>query len=156
MDQLKLIKKFRFSKVDGAQDDSFCFSKDGERFYNIERHKDSTNSGLSIYETKNFSVIKTFWTEDKRIQLKAIQCDSETGEIYVIGYNEKGYFAAILQEDGPVNLVNVTPISKEVEDYYSWCISLEMDGFTEFALEWATEPPKGMEYHPVRIRDLIE
>lgn len=29
---MKLIKKFRFLKVDGAQDEGFCFSKDGKNF----------------------------------------------------------------------------------------------------------------------------
>ena len=38
LDEPCLIQKFRFSKVDGSQDDIFCFSPDGEWFYNIERH----------------------------------------------------------------------------------------------------------------------
>jgi len=54
LERLKLIKKFRFSKVDGAQDDNFCFSPDGKEFYNIERHVDSLKTALSIYETDNF------------------------------------------------------------------------------------------------------
>ena len=37
LDELRLIKKFRFSKVDCAQDDGFCFSRDGRYFYNLER-----------------------------------------------------------------------------------------------------------------------
>ncbi len=47
----KLIKKFRFSKVDASQDDNFCFSPDGKELYNIERHVDSCKN----YIFKNFS-----------------------------------------------------------------------------------------------------
>ena len=51
LETLSLIRKFRFSKVDGAQDDGFCFSPDGKFFINIERQKDSLHSQQTIEKT---------------------------------------------------------------------------------------------------------
>ncbi|MCL2817623.1 MAG: hypothetical protein FWD39_04470 [Clostridiales bacterium] len=61
LDTMQLIRKFRFSEVDGSQDDGFCFSRDGKYFYNIERHIASYNSCLSIYETPSYNRIKQFF-----------------------------------------------------------------------------------------------
>ena len=42
LETFSLIKKFRFSKVDGAQDDGFCFSPNGKFFINIEHFWSNT------------------------------------------------------------------------------------------------------------------
>ena len=47
LDELELIKKFRFSKIDGSQDDNFIFSPDGKYIFNIERHESTTKTALS-------------------------------------------------------------------------------------------------------------
>lgn len=157
LDEMRLIKKFRFSKVDGSQDDSFCFSKDGALFYNLERHIVSYNSGLSVYDVNDFSVVRTFAIEDENLRLHDIQCDYETGEIYLLGEkrddSENENFAAILGRDG---LEKVAYISESVADYYHWSISLEISGFTDYAFEWTPKPPKEIEYKPVQIKDLVD
>ncbi len=56
LDERRLLKKFRFSSVDEMQDDNFCFSPDGEEFYNIERHTDGCKTVLSVYDTKDFTL----------------------------------------------------------------------------------------------------
>lgn len=157
LDGLKLIKKFRFSKIDGAQDDGFCFSKDGNYLYNIERHIVSYNSGLSVYDVNDFSVVRTFAIEDETLRLHDIQCDTETGDIYVLGVKSddtrREYFAAKL---GLCDLENVVYIPEELYDFYHWCISLEISGFTEKARECVPESLKGMEYQYVKIKNLVK
>ena len=58
LEEMKLIKKFRFSKVDGGQHAGFCFSADGKLFFNLENHGDGFERCLSVYETKNFTLVK--------------------------------------------------------------------------------------------------
>ena len=157
LDDMKLIKKFRFSKVDGSQDDSFCFSKDGAYFYNLERHIVSYNSGLTIYDVDDCSVVRVFAIDDENLRLHDIQCDYETGKIYLLGEkrddSDNENFAASLGADG---LEKVVYISERVADYYHWSISLEISGFTDYAFECTPKPPKGIEYKPVQIKDLID
>ncbi len=81
-----LLKKFRFSKVDGAQDDGFCFSPDGNEFYNIERQINSCISALSIYDTKDFSLKKRLFQEDIFTELSDIEYDTESDAFYIIGF----------------------------------------------------------------------
>ena len=56
LEKLELIKKFRFSKVDGSQDDNFIFSHDDKYLLNIERHNSSTKTALSIYDKRFCSI----------------------------------------------------------------------------------------------------
>ncbi len=86
LERLELIKKFRFSKVDGAQDDNFCFSPDGKEFYNIERHIDSCKTALSIYETEGFSLKKRLFDTDYNLVLEEIEWDSRENMIYLSGF----------------------------------------------------------------------
>ena len=86
LERLKLIKKFRFSKVDGAQDDNFCFSPDGKEFYNIERHVDSLKTALSIYETDNFMLKRRLLDTDHNLVLTQIEWDTQENTIYLSGF----------------------------------------------------------------------
>lgn len=157
LDNMKLIKKFRFSKEDGCQDDSFCFSKDGAYFYNVERHIISYNSGLTVYDVNDFSIVRTFAIEDENMRLHDIQCDPETGIVYLLGEkhddSDNESFAAVLGES---DLEKVVYIPENIAEYYHWCISLEISGFTEYALKCTPDPPDQMDYKSVRIKDLIE
>jgi len=162
LDELKLIKKFRFSKIDGAQDEGFCFSKDGKYLYNLETHIVSTNTGLTVYDINDFSIVRTFEIEDERLFFTQIQCDNETGEIYLLGIKRNDlhiadfqnvYFAAKL---GEYELEDIVYISEEVYRYYSWCIALEMTGFSEKAFEWWIDASERNKYKSVKIKELIE
>lgn len=52
---LKLEKKIRVSKIDGAQDEGFAFSLDGKLFYNIEKPVTSYDTEIGVYYTNDFS-----------------------------------------------------------------------------------------------------
>lgn len=86
LQNLRLIKKFRFSKVDCAQDDYFCFSKKGDLFYNIERQKESYNSCIAIYDTKNFCCQERFYADDPLTEPNHIEYDDEKDAFFVLGF----------------------------------------------------------------------
>lgn len=81
-----LVKKFRFSKYDAAQDDGFCFSPDGKLFVNIERHHggDNLQWALSVYNTEDFSLCSRLMLPD-HMALSYIEYDYETDEYYCMG-----------------------------------------------------------------------
>ena len=85
LETLSLIKKFRFSKVDGAQDDGFCFSPDGEMFFNVERQKDDLHSAISIYDTTDFSLSNQILLGED-MMLDHIEFDKATNTYYVLGF----------------------------------------------------------------------
>lgn len=80
---MKLIKKFRFLKVDGAQDEGFCFSKDGKKFYNIEKHN-FLHSVIAVYNTDTFERINIVDSGDE-VEPKCIESD-ESGRVFVLGF----------------------------------------------------------------------
>lgn len=135
-----LIKKFRFSKVDASQDDNFCFSSDGTKFYNIERHIDSCETALSIYDTKDFSLKKRILNNDFSVVLSSIEYCSSTEEIYLLGFyrNDDGvafkYFVSKLKDD---RLSDVVLISEREFDFYQAYIDLQMTGFSKKAYDWS-------------------
>ncbi len=135
-----LMKKFRFSKVDGAQDDSFCFSPDGTEFYNIERHHDSCKTALSIYDTKDFSLKRRILNEDFSTVISEIEYCADTDEIYLLGFfrNQYGvaekYFVSKLKNDLLTDLVQ---ISNEEYMFFRAVLGLRMRGYTKKAYEWS-------------------
>ena len=138
LETLSLIKKFRFSKVDGAQDDGFCFSPDGKFFINIERQKDDLHSAISVYDTIDFSLVNQILLGED-MMLDHIEFDKATNKYYVLGFMrnadliiEHGFVAEF--EDNQIK--NITAISKNEYDFYRSYKSLEMHGFTEKMHRW--------------------
>lgn len=135
-----LIKKFRFSKVDGAQDDGFCFSPDGKFFINIERQKDDLHSAISVYNTFDFSLFKQIMLDDD-MMLDYIEFDENTDTYYISGIihntdeNSVCYFVAELKD---LQIQNITAISEEEYDIYNGYKGLELMGFTEKKYEWGS------------------
>lgn len=141
LDEMRLVKKFRFSTVDEMQDDNFCFSPDGEEFYNIERHTDGCKTALSVYDTKDFSIKKRLFSEDTDMMLSCVEISG--GEIYLLGFFRKSktgifgkkqigaaekFFIAKLVGD---EICNIRYIS---ENDYCFCADYkkaEFSGFTE-------------------------
>jgi len=141
LDTLSLVRKFRFSKVDGAQDDGFCFSPDVKLFYNIERHVDSCKTALSVYDTRDFSLIKRVLDDDEKAVIDCIECDAESGETFILGFRRDEatgvaarFFVGKLEGD---TLSGVKYISQT--EHYRYCryLKLKMNGFTEEAHKWA-------------------
>lgn len=134
-----LIKKFRFSKVDGAQDDGFCFSPDGKLFFNVERQKDSLHSAISVYNTTDFSLAnQVLLGED--IMVNHIEFDKATNTYYVLGFMRNtdrvrtNCFVAKFEEN---KIKNITVVSNNEYDFYRSYKSLERMGFTEKAYKWS-------------------
>lgn len=144
LDTMQLIKKFRFSKIDAAQDDGFCFSFDGKYLYNIERHIDDSNSCLSIYETSNFNRIKQLFLSDCSVSLQHIEYDATRDGFFVLGFmrGKSGVcnygFVAMLENDA---LSYITRISDKAHADTLVYKVLELYGFTPEAKRiWASLP----------------
>ena len=133
-DPPRLIKKFRYSKVDGAQDDNFCFSPEGDELYNIERHGDSFGSALSVYDTSDFSLKRRILGDDVSRALSGIEIDKITGDIYLLVFyrNNNGeasrFFVGKLV-DG--DLRDTVPVTKSDYEFYEMYLSLKMSGFSK-------------------------
>ena len=140
LESATLIKKFRFSKVDGGQDENFCFSPDSTEFYNIERHIDCLKTALSIYNTNDFSLKRRILNDDFSVVLNAIEYSQKTNEIFLLGFfrGENGvasrFFVAKLEND---NLNHITTIPEKEFWFYRSYIDLKMMGFTEKAHKWS-------------------
>ena len=139
LETFSLIKKFRFSKVDGAQDDGFCFSPDGKLFFNIERQKDSLHSAISVYDTTDFSLVnQVLLSED--MMLDHIEFDKTTNSYYVLGFMRDTTrvidhgFVATFEEN---QIKNITAIFEKEYNFYCSYKHLEMMGFTEKAYEFS-------------------
>ena len=87
----RLIKKIRFSEIDGAQDEGCCFSPDGELFYNIECHKDSIFTALSVYRAKELLLVKRLFDDDERLCLCDIAFDSKKSDYVMLGFYRNNY-----------------------------------------------------------------
>lgn len=130
---LKLTKKFRFSKIDGAQDDFFCFSEDGTRFYNIERQNASYNSCIAMYDTSDYTCLARYYAEDPLTEPIHIEYDEEKDAFFLLGFirNEESHildygFVAKF-ENG--ELKEPYRLTKNEFDYYRDYKHLEMTGF---------------------------
>lgn len=139
LETFSLIKKFRFSKVDGAQDDGFCFSDDGKQFVNIERQKDDLHYAISIYNTSDFSLVKRVLFDDFTALIH-IEFDENTNTYYVLGFMrdldgvfDYGFVATFEENE----IRNVTPVTEKEYEFYKSYKDLEMMGFTENAIESA-------------------
>ncbi len=141
LETLSLICKFRFSKVNEAQDDGFCFSPDGKYLYNVERHMDSCKTALSVYDTRGFSLIRRVLGDDYSLVLNSVECDDESGEIFLLGYRrdeETGvaghFFVGRLDGDA---LADVKHISPAEHHRYRVYLGMKMTGFTKEACKWS-------------------
>lgn len=141
LDTMDLITKFRFSKVDGAQDDGFCFSSDGSYLYNIECHVDSTITCLSIYDTSSFKRVKQLFLEDNSLVLSHIEYDFSERSLFILGLmrgNDYKYDYGFVAELRNEKLVNITKLSFEKYKYIRGYKSLELSGFTAKSKEWSS------------------
>lgn len=139
LEKLLLVKKITVTTI-GAQDEGFAFSIDGKYFYNIEKPNESIHTQLGIYETTSFTKVSTLFEDNKKMVLEHLECDDETGDVYVLGFmrDERGVFdygfvAKYNQEKQVID--NICTIDKDYEylkAYKKW----EMMGFTDKSLEW--------------------
>lgn len=124
--KLCLIKKFRFSSVNYAQDDNFCFSKDGRIIFNIERYIDELHTRIAVYDTEDFSVVRYIEYNN----LRHIEYDENENTYFLLGQQ------FIAKFDGE-NIFDLVQITENEFDYYVSYKRLEDDGFTEKAKKWS-------------------
>ena len=141
LEKLELIKKYRFSKVDGSQDDNFTFSPDDKYFLNIERHISSTKTVLSIYDTKDFSLHKRL-LDDNDLVISFIEYDKVFKEYFILGFIRnpqtkvaEKYFVCKLENE---ELNGIKYISTSEYDFYSFAKKVEFEGFTEESYKWSS------------------
>ncbi len=154
LDRLELIKKYRFSKVDGAQDDGFCFSGDGKLFYNIERHIDSLHTRISIYDTEKFELCTQLFTEEEAPKLSYIEYDKERSTYFVIGFNRKSDSTIPNKFIGELSgnkLINLRELSDDKYDFINGYKSLQLFGFTEKAKEWSSLKYRGYDLSDIEL-----
>lgn len=153
--EMKLIKKFRFSKTDGGQDGNMCFSPDGKLFYNIEWHPHptdyhSSNSAIGIYETENLTRVKLLFADDPVIHPHALQWDAESDLLYVLGNDRKpdtyNPFIAILEGD---QLCDLHHVSESDDHFYRGYLHTADMGFTKQSKEWSPLKYEGYDLEKV-------
>jgi WD40 repeat protein len=139
LETFSLLKKFRFSKVSGAQDDGFCFSPDGKLFINIERQKDDLHYAISVYSTPDFLLVNQILLGED-MMLDHIEFDKSTNAYYVLGFmrnancvTDRGFVAKFENNQ----LKNMISISENEYHFYCSYKHLEIKGFSEKAYEWS-------------------
>lgn len=83
LENLSLMKKFRFSKESESGEYGCCFSQDGKYFLNIEEQGSCWNATLAVYDTSDFSLASRI-IMGERIHLSEMQMID--GECFVLGY----------------------------------------------------------------------
>ena len=132
-----LIKKFRYSKVNGAQDDGFCFSSDGKYFINVERQGDSLHSAISVYDTNHFTRVSQLLLGDK---VTASHIELTDDEYYVLGFmrgNDGVLSDCYVGKFANNEIKDVKIISEREYEFYNDYLDLKLMGFTEKAYEWS-------------------
>lgn len=132
-----LIKKFRYSKFDAAQDAGFCFSHGGKYFVNLESHgKDGLQCAVTLYDTESFSIVSQLML-DNDVVLSHIEFDDNTDEYYVLGLNRGRHIVCFIAKYKNNAIVDKIEISEKEYDFYNSYFVLKMEGFTEKSYEWS-------------------
>ncbi len=104
LSQQKLIKKFRFSKIDYAQDGNCLFLPNGD-FVNIENIGSELTQYISFYSAKDFLLIKHFPEQFENVCYYFVEYASESDACFLLGYDrhddnfKHGYFVGKLFDD---------------------------------------------------------
>lgn len=122
LSELKLIKKFKFSKLGAPQDGNCIFISDGV-FVNIECvDKNELTSSISFYSPLNYQLIKRIPDSFENVLYVWIEYDGDS--IYLLGYDSDadfidkphhGYFVAKLECDYKMDKCT---ISKDEYNFY--------------------------------------
>ena len=137
LETLSLVKKFRYSKVDGAQDGGFCFSSDGKYFINLELQGDDLHSAISVYDAENFSRVSQLLL-DENMMVSHIELIN--GEYYVLGFlrgNDRVLSTHFIGKFVDEDIKDVVFISEQEHEFYRDYLDLKMMGFTEKVYEWS-------------------
>lgn len=132
LESMSLQKKFCCSEVDGEQDYGFCFSVDGTRFFNVERHGGDCQTFVSVYDTSDFALLHRIG--ESNIMIEHIEYDQDAQTCYVLGYERdvNGIFdhPIVAKVEGN-RLAQITAISKVDYRFYSAYMESKLMGLTE-------------------------
>ncbi len=124
---------------------------EGTYFINIERQKRSTNSCISVYETKSYTCLGKMYEDNDRIEPKWIEF-GEDQVPYVLGLTrreDRVMDAAFIARLGRSGLEDRRIITGEEFEFFTDFKRLEMHGFTEEAKQWS-----GFRYRNVDMTDM--
>lgn len=139
LETFSLIKKFRFSKINGSQDDGFCFSTDGRYFINIERQVDALHCAISVYDTSDFTFTSQVLLNGD-IMISHIEFDEASDKYYVLGFKRNKErvishgFIGIFEDN---QIKNAAKIQINEHNFLHSYKNLELMGFTEKAYKWS-------------------
>lgn len=149
--EMRLLRKFRFSPADGAQDDNMCFSPDGKLLYNIEDATGRGDTRITAYETAGFtSAFRLF--EGEEVDPRCLECAG--GQIYLLGDSgESGArrpFTAVLQGEC---LREMRYVSEKDAGLCYGFLHLRNAGFTKKAKQWSSLQYEGSDLTDIEARD---
>lgn len=129
LETMTLLKRLRVRKPNNQpQDHGFCFSLDGERFYNSEYQEDQT-SQLVVYETETFTEVARYFEKDRYV-IDHIEYDLASEAYYILGFDRarKGDCCFVMKftDDGKVD---DRSISHKLYDHLQTQKSWERSGF---------------------------
>ena len=132
LESMSLKKKFCCSEVIGEQDYGCCFSADGTRFFNVERHGGACQTLVSVYDTADFALLHRIG--ESNIMLEHVEYDEEAQTCCVLGYERDtdGIFRhpIVAKVEGD-RLAQITPIAKADYRFYSSYMESKLMGLTE-------------------------
>ena len=132
LESLTLQKKFCCSEVVGGQDYGYCFSADGNRFFNVERHGDVCQTFVSVYDTSDFALLHRIG--ESNIMIEHIEYDSSSQTCYVLGYERDAdgifHHPIVAKVEGD-QLAQIVPISQSDYRFYSSYMEAKLMGLTE-------------------------
>ncbi len=137
LENLSLINKFRYSKVDGAQDDGFCFSSDGKFFINVERQGDDSHSAISVYDTTDFSRKSQLLLGES---MMVSHIELVDGEYYVLGFmrgDDRVLSDCFVGKFSDNEIKDILRIPEREHQFYNDYLDLKIIGFTEKVYDWS-------------------
>lgn len=134
-----LLKKIVITRI-GGQDEGIVFSPDGKLLYNIEKPFHTTATQLTIYETKDYTVVDTLFADASQMFLENIEFSEDGKGGYVLGFmrGENGIWDyCFIGRFSDHAVSEIKRIDKEKYDYIQAYKSWEQSGYTEKKLEWS-------------------
>ena len=150
--ELRLLKKFRFTPLDGCQDGNMCFSPDGSELYNIEV-SEAGDARITVYSVKNFLPVADVHKEKEIVPI-AVERDGDA--LYILGGKRDSddilchYFTARLDNH---TLRESRPVSDKDADLCREFVHLQNCGFTKKAEEWSALRYAGYDLTGIEKKD---
>lgn len=145
LSELRLLKKFRFSKENGGQDYGFDFSPDGAALYNVEVHPAPDRNGeitfaIGVYDTRDFSLKGRYFLNSPAWNPTNVEYDERRNVLFVLGtfqhrhLSQPQCFVAKLEQDTLSAIRFISQQEYDVHFAFHWS---QMHGFSPLSNEWS-------------------